>query len=112
MTSDALLARWYRQFNRRYFNGELPAENVILCWEPVEDCDADCAKIHEAVTDKETDDFLIRIDPIYRTSLRVAKMTLLHEMVHVKLWPHVSHGARFQREMMRLAQSGAFRRLW
>lgn len=58
-----------------------------MCWEPVEDCDADCAKIHEAVTDKETDDFLIRIDPIYRTSLKVAKMTLLHEMVHIKLWP-------------------------
>lgn len=112
MTSDPCLSRWYRLFNRRYFQGELPVENVLLCWEPVEECDADCTKVHEAVTDKETDDFLIRIDPIFRTAERVAKMTLLHEMVHVKLWPQTSHGARFQREVMRLAAVGAFRGLW
>lgn len=43
---------------------------------------------------------------------RVAKMTLFHEMVHIKLRFSINHGPEFQREMLRLVKAGAFRDLW
>ena len=112
MTSDPLLTKWYKQYNKKYFNNDLPVENVILCWEPIPEHDALCSKIYEADTDKDTGDFLIRIDPMYVSSERISRLTLLHEMLHIKLWPYVSHGDRFQKEMIMLAVAGAFKKLW
>jgi hypothetical protein len=45
---------------------------------------------------------------------RNARMTLLHECVHVKLRNKKGdlHGPAFQREMLRLARAGAFKDLW
>lgn len=110
--SDPTLRRWYRQFNRQYFGDTLPpSDDVVLCWEPVAHCDGECAKVHEAGTDRETGDFIIRIDPAYRMSKNVARLVLIHEMVHVKLWPYVAHGTRFDRELARLCMFPAYRRL-
>lgn len=40
------------------------------------------------------------------------RMTLLHEMAHMALWPDRKHGKKFTAEMLRLAQLGAFDKLW
>jgi predicted metal-dependent hydrolase len=42
----------------------------------------------------------------------MAKMTVLHEMVHVKLAPYLGHGKKFQDEMKRLAEMNAFKGMW
>lgn len=113
MVSDAQLRKWYLFFNRKYFKGELPTEpeDIVLFWEPhnstedVADCDL---KLMEGT-------FVVRLDPVLKVNLGYAKMALLHEMVHVKIWkkhPKVTHGDVFQAEMLKLAQAGAFQELW
>ena len=42
----------------------------------------------------------------------VAKSVLLHEMAHIKLHPYRKHGKRFNAEMLKLAEAGAFNDLW
>jgi hypothetical protein len=57
----------------------------------------------------------IVIDRASNSVSRVAKMTLLHEMIHVKLWNVIDfdiHGTEFQNEMHRLANEHAFDELW
>jgi hypothetical protein len=57
--------------------------------------------------------FQIRINPSISGWAEIWKLTLLHEMVHVKLWPrHKKHTKKFHSEMLRLAQLGAFNSLW
>jgi hypothetical protein len=98
------LRRWYRTYNRRYFNGELPP-NIPL--KLVEDRD------HRGyVLGEKRESCTIAINEAYYWDTGIGRMTLLHEMVHVKLCPYPNHGPRFQEEMQRLAASGAFRRLW
>jgi hypothetical protein len=42
----------------------------------------------------------------------LTRSVLLHEMVHVSLPLKILHGARFEKEMFRLAKAGAFKGLW
>jgi len=41
-----------------------------------------------------------------------ANWAVLHEQVHIKLYPYRKHGKRFNQEMLRLAGAGAFDDLW
>jgi hypothetical protein len=111
--SDPGLLKAFRKFNKLYFDSSLPEDNVVLCWEPQDDnASGECARIHEAgVEGRETDDFIIRIDPLYRTSHWAWKVILLHECIHVKLWPYVAHGEKFDREIARLGTFRSYRRL-
>lgn len=102
--SDPTLKRWYRKYNRLYFKGELP-EDTAVYWEPA---DGNLGDTHEV----EDGEFVIRIDPCLRFSDKMAKMTLMHELVHVKYPNSGDHGRVFQREMLRLAKVGAFNLLW
>jgi predicted SprT family Zn-dependent metalloprotease len=70
-----------------------------------------------AVTDFTTEDgeltmIEIRLNPVMRFESKVYKFTLLHEMVHVKLYPYRFHGKKFDQEMLRLACAGAFNSIW
>ncbi len=99
--SDGWLAGWYRRYNERYFAGDLPDEVDVL-YAPVKGCCAD-------VLPGELDDFVLRINPAFALDASIARITLLHEMVHIKLWPNRRHGAAFYEEIKRLAQAGAYK---
>ena len=110
--SDRRLKRLYRHFNRRYFDGALP-DSTEVWWEHVDGACADCDVDNCGLAfDAGSDSFMIRLNPDIGWSERNAKLALLHEMVHVKLYPNFNHGRRFQNEMIRLAALGAFDRLW
>ena len=91
LKSERQLKLMYNKFNVRYFSGELP--DVKIHYEPVS-AYADCDEVDGAM--------VIRINPSIGGWLDFLKLTLLHEMVHVKLWPHRKHGVKFDREIQRL----------
>ena len=102
--SDRHLRRWYQDYNRKWFSGDLPEHTDIL-YAPVQGCLADVGYC-------PAHDFVLRINPRFAVDTCMVRMTLLHEMVHMKLWPYKIHGKRFQVEMQKLAVLGAFRGLW
>lgn len=112
MDSDPQLRRWYLDYNRRWFNGDLPEDTVRVMWEP---CGGAVAET-EPVGDEG--ELIIRINPCLRgvgskPRHSNARFALIHEMVHVKLWGKAAHhGVKFQQEMLSLAQDGAFKNLW
>ena len=102
--SEPSLRRWYRDFNRRWFANRLGHEVDIL-YAPIEGCWGDTRP-------DDPECFVIRINPRYSLCTRSARLTLLHEMVHVELWPYAAHGPRFEARMQALAAAGAMRGLW
>lgn len=108
--SDKRLAHWYHKWNNQYFASELPVDTVLY-WEPLTQDDGETCPVYEIDFGK----FAIKIDPATMGFPRYWKMTLLHEMAHLKLWPKHpkhQHGKVFEQEMVRLAQAGAFKNLW
>ncbi|HTV07820.1 MAG TPA: SprT-like domain-containing protein [Candidatus Aquilonibacter sp.] len=102
--SDRQLRRWYRDFNRRFFGGCLPSDADVL-YAPVDGAHGDALV-------ESNGEFTVRINPACAIDWRIVRMTLLHEMAHLKLWPYRAHGERFEKEMQRLACAGAFKGLW
>ena len=94
------LRSWYRYYNRLYFDGELPR------------CVVQFKKMRGDLGHTFWGDDRIYINEELKAWDRIARTTLLHEMVHVYLPKEVNHGHRFQREMLRLAKAGAFKGLW
>ena len=96
------LERSYRYYNRRYFGNLLPnPPEVRVHW----------ARLQSELGYQLEDEIVL--NRRYRHCNALWRMTLLHEMVHLKLPPRApDHGRRFQREMLRLARAGAFRYLW
>jgi hypothetical protein len=110
--SDRRLKRWYREFNRQYFDGQLP-DNTEVWWEHVDGAIACVDYDGCGVTfDESTDTFLIRINPAVAWSTRQARFALLHECAHIKVGIKFGHRAKFQLEMLRLAHCGALKALW
>ena len=101
MSSAKKLKRAYREYNKKFFGNILPnPPEVKLRW----------AAISEMGYQVEDEIVLNRRD---RSRNSVWRFTLLHEMVHLSLPPNLAdHGRRFQQEMLRLAQIGAFAKLW
>jgi hypothetical protein len=48
----------------------------------------------------------------YKRETALWRLTLLHEMVHLKLGVTAGHGPKFHTEMVRLSRAGAFKGLW
>jgi uncharacterized membrane protein YcjF (UPF0283 family) len=116
MLSERDLLRWYRTYNDRYFRGALP-EEVDILWAPVVDGYAEVdfhrdKHSHSRLHRQEAGEFVILISPSIAAWTAQWRWALLHEMAHVGLWPYQRHGPRFQAEMLRLAQAGAFRNIW
>lgn len=101
--SDPKLLRWYRSFNRKFFHPPLP--DAALMWSP---CDGDFGLANQ----EEDGTFFIKLNPQFSLDERMAKMTLLHEMCHLAIWPIKNHGKKWKAQMLRLAQEGAFDGLW
>lgn len=102
MKSERQLAYWYRKYNRLYFGDSLPT--AFVWWEPTSAAYADCKLIDG--------EWRIRLNPSLSGWNALWKWSLLHEMVHIRLYPNTNHGRRFQAEMLRLATMGAFREVW
>jgi predicted metal-dependent hydrolase len=108
MRSDRNLKKIYRQYNKEWFDSALP--DVSVRW-AVDDDDMkfECAsKSFLACADNTA----IVLNSEMKGATRLWRFTLLHEMVHTKLWPYRGHGKKFQMEMLRLAALGAFAMLW
>jgi hypothetical protein len=101
--SNRALRLAYNRWNVLYFDNKLP-QDIQLLWEPVG------AGIAEF--DMRKTPWVIRLDPALKFSRSMWGMALLHEMVHAELHPNGTHGKKFQAAMMRLAQAGAFKKLW
>jgi len=112
---DAPLVQKYAEYNQRWFNGKLPAQNVEIGW-------GDLTGTY--YTNYEGEGFHARISIINKVEgydNRVC-MEVLHEMVHMKLAlddknlfaddSGSAHDQTFQHEMLNLAEKGAFSDCW
>lgn len=109
MQSDRQLKHWYSKFNRLYFNGELP-EHTILYWEPPSSAWGSACPVFEV----DYGQFYIKLDPSIRSVTDFWQITLIHEMVHIKLWqkyPKHQHGKIFKDEIKRIFLLGAYNKL-
>jgi hypothetical protein len=96
------LERAYRYYNRKYFFNSLPALGEFeLRWDD----------IPGSVMGMCSEDEIV-ISTKYQREGALWQMTLLHEMCHMKLGTRAGHGPKFQAEMLRLAQAGAFKGNW
>ena len=110
MKSDRQLKLAFSRYNKKYFEGFLP-DDTELWWEPLSNADGMTCPVWEVDSGK----FVIRIDPGIKGFGAYWRATLLHEMVHIDLWsrhPKHQHGKLFNDRMLKLAQDGAFNRLW
>jgi hypothetical protein len=97
---DKKLRRAYLFYNRKYFNNDLPPDAEIV-WEQLP-----TTLLGYQQGEK------IAINAKLKSAYVLYRMTLLHEMCHLHLPDGVKHGKRFQDEMRRLANEGAFDGLW
>ena len=104
------LLRIFRRFNKRYWNGTLP--EPLIYYAHIEDPNRDgYARFGEVQLIE--DRFHVRVDPLWSACIQMTEWAVLHESAHIHLWKYgIGHGARFQKEMVRLALAGAFRRIW
>jgi hypothetical protein len=110
MQSDRQLRTAYAKYNRLFWNGELPA-NTILIWEPTPKCDGVTCPVFELADNC----FEIKIDPALKGEPCWWRIVLLHEMCHVSIWrrhPKHSHGKVFVDEKDRIYALGALKKLW
>jgi len=109
------LERIYRTYNRKFFDGQLPHDTRIW-FVSIDNEDArTCTHgVTLGVEDKETKhlSFEIFINPDTHIDRSQVRLTLLHEMAHIKNYPYMGHGKRFEEEMLRLALRGAMKGLW
>ena len=109
---DKRLQRWFEKFNKLYFDSSLA--NVIVGWddELKEDKEGLTISLEETQETKYLS-FTVHLSVSLKGGSRNAVLlTLLHELCHVKLYPYMKHGRRFQEEMKRLAMRDAFKEIW
>ena len=92
---------FYAKINKEYFSNQLPKDVTITY--------SDSVLLYNSygVTDNEFK--TIKLSRKLKGNLRLAEMTLLHEIVHLKI---DGHGLLFQQEMLRLAKEGAMWGVW
>jgi SprT-like family protein len=105
MTQKTL--RWYaRRYYKKYWGKSLPKE-----------CHVRFEKLQRGYLGVTT---FVGHPPIFVVSIsneiknwdRTVRLTLLHELCHVALSVKIEHGPKFQLEMLRIANLGAFMGLW
>jgi hypothetical protein len=104
------LNAWFRSYNERYFNNELPQDVVITR-------NLNDSRFMALTEYKEDGFYHIKINPKYNPTDRVERLTLLHESCHIRLSvkheeEFDDHGPLWQHCMQDLAKKGAFSDLW
>lgn len=109
MKPDKRLKTRYDRYNKAYFDGTLPGDTKIILSE-----DLDKYGLTVAIEEEDINHlfFHIYINPKFHYDGRQIAGTLIHEMSHVKLYPYMKHGKKFDEEMKRLAMRDAFRGIW
>ena len=101
------LAGWAMAFQHKYFPGfDVPGMQIAI----------DVEESPRAPSVYDPAKKLIAISKHIMPFHELAKIALLHEMIHVKLYAEnqdadEAHGARFQTEMNRLMEMGAYSQL-
>ena len=116
--TGAWLAQEYKRLNRKWFNNTLPSD-VRLRWtrgfRPPNNTFVGRTRNTRRVgasTNSTASGYSITLSTRMQ-GMAFVMMTLLHEMAHVATWGEKkSHGPRWQAEMLRLAQIGAFKEWW
>jgi hypothetical protein len=115
ISSEPYLKRLYNRFNSRYFSGQLPPDTIVRWASPQEmsgqGFNAAPWGIFFPSSDGEPALILLDRNMQKRGWGKLRDLTLLHEMAHVAN-PKNEHGKKFEKEMRRLAQEGAFEGLW
>lgn len=108
---DAVLERWYADYNKRFFDGRLP-KDALVGFNPELEENILGLSIHEEDSDTKHQFHHIHVNPLAHSCKQQIQLTLLHEMAHIAIFPYVKHGKKFNDEMLRLATRGAFNGLW
>lgn len=103
------LERVYATYNRKFFDSALPLDTQIYWNDEVED---EFGSAYGYEEDNKHRFFNIYINPKLHVTDEQRRLTLLHEMIHVKLFPYAKHGRKFEEEKMRLVMRGALKDLW
>jgi hypothetical protein len=112
MPNDRDLKFFYRRFNKKFFHNQLPNNLTVRFASPAQFTQKGLGKRTCAITLIEDGKaYAIIVKKTRGKTWAYIKADLLHEMVHVKN-PRLAHGPRFQKEMLRLAQIGAFKGIW
>lgn len=98
-----------RRYNKDYFDGKLPKDLRIWWNDRIEDYG-----LTIGISDEDTEHmfFDVYVHPDKHHGGEQVRLTLFHELAHVKLHPKTGHGRDFQEEMTRLALRGAFKGIW
>ena len=105
------LERTFAYYNRKYFGGLLTP--IAVKWS--ETLDPDVLGTFEGD--------VIKLNAKFKSLGQIWRLTLIHEMAHLKVQDHPdeikaksynarTHSSVWQKEMKRLANSGAFKLLW
>lgn len=115
--SSSSLSHWYKKFNKLYFDDKLP-KDVLVGWNDDWPENSDACATHIGVKFTRDEDGadhhteLIQLDPKQHLGARDGRLSLLHEMCHVALFPNSTHGIKFKNEKRRVAMLGALDDLW
>ena len=93
---------FYDDMNKKYFKHQLPLVFVGFYYDR-DDSYGATLRLHGAKYCSH-----IMLNPKFKEWVKATKITLLHEMCHVKLHNKGGHGPKFKKELRRLILAGAF----
>jgi hypothetical protein len=107
------IQRFYSRANRRFWNGRLPSDVTALWDNRILRRDR-CVGMLDNIPGVC---IVIRISTALQECKALAGIVILHEMAHLAIQlrtrkRYTGHGKIFQKEMLRLAEMGAFAKLW
>jgi hypothetical protein len=105
MTSNRRLLYWYRKYNALYHGGKLNNDPNIY----YDNIDGACDKMGDMWVYPDGK-VLIRIS-VQHHDFNCVKISIHHEMTHVKIWPDKRHSKAFYKEQDRLIKLGAYKGL-
>ena len=116
--TDGILYGEFVEYNKDYFDNKLPYTTFV--YSDIINKDGS----HDTMADvaRGTSEYHVRIDRKFNPILKIADMSLLHELCHIKLDANgeipltvsddEGHGPKFQQCMVDLASRGAMHDLW
>jgi hypothetical protein len=115
MKSDRTLLSWYRQINKRFFDGYCP-EKVCVRWaEPDEETRGDVWEEKyfgeaERVEESPYHDYQIVLSRVKNDSWIVKISSLVHEMIHLATDLKDDHGPAFEQWRQHVSDRGIFKK--